>query len=89
MILVVMEHNAKQINGASLAAVTAAQQLGDAVDCLLVGDATDDVLQQARAIQGIQQVWHCKAACFEHPLAVDLADLMLDQVKQRRSEGVV
>ena len=46
-ILVIAEHNNQQLNPATLSAVSAATQLGDTIDLLVVGNDCQSVVDQA------------------------------------------
>ena len=77
--LVLAEHDNAAIAGATLATVTAAAQLGAEVDLLVAGHGCDAVAQAAAAIAGITRVLHADAPHLEHPLAENLASLVVAQ----------
>jgi electron transfer flavoprotein alpha subunit len=70
--LVLVEHEGGQIKDATLAAVTAASQLGD-VNLLVVGTGIDAVAQAAAKIAGAGTVHAANAAHLQHQLAEDVA----------------
>jgi electron transfer flavoprotein alpha subunit len=70
--LVLVEHEGGQIKDATLAAVTAASQLGD-VNLLVVGTGIDTVAQAAAKIAGAGTVHAANAAHLQHQLAEDVA----------------
>jgi electron transfer flavoprotein alpha subunit len=70
--LVLVEHEGGQIKDATLAAVTAASQLGD-VNLLVVGTGIDAVAQAAAMIAGAGTVHAADAAHLQHHLAEDVA----------------
>jgi electron transfer flavoprotein alpha subunit len=77
--LVLAEHDNAAIAGATLATVTAAAQLGAEVDLLVAGHGCDAVAQAAAAIAGVTRVLHADAPHLEHPLAENLAALIVAQ----------
>jgi electron transfer flavoprotein alpha subunit len=70
--LVLVEHDGAAIKDATLAAVTAASQLGD-VDLLVVGSGIGAVADAAAKIAGAGTVHVADAAHLEHQLAEDVA----------------
>ncbi|MGH6729641.1 MAG: electron transfer flavoprotein subunit alpha/FixB family protein, partial [Sphingomicrobium sp.] len=70
--LVLVEHEGGHIKDATLAAVTAASQLGE-VDLLVVGKGVDGVAQAAAKIAGAGKVHVADGAHLEHQLAEDVA----------------
>ena len=70
--LVLVEHEGGAIKDATLAAVTAASQLGD-VDLLVAGRGVDGVAQAASKIAGVGKVHVADGAHLEHQLAEDVA----------------
>ena len=72
--LVLVEHDGSQIKDATLAAVTAAGQLGE-VHLLVVGKGAEGVGGAAAQIAGVQKVHVADAAHLEHQLAEDVAPI--------------
>ena len=72
--LVLVEHDGSQIKDATLAAVTAAAQLGE-VHLLVVGKGAEGVGGAAAQIAGVQKVHVADAAHLEHQLAEDVAPI--------------
>jgi electron transfer flavoprotein alpha subunit len=70
--LVLVEHDGAHIKDATLAAVTAASQLGE-VHLLVVGANVGGVADGAAKIAGVQKVHVADAAHLEHQLAEDVA----------------
>lgn len=89
MILVVAEHHNGQIKGSTLSCLTAAEAIKQPVHVLVVGDAVDSAVEHARAITGVEQVLYAQHACFAHPLAEDMAELLLQLVKQNQYSHVM
>jgi len=70
--LVLVEHEGGHIKDATLAAVTAASQLGE-VHLLVAGKGVDGVAQAAAKIAGVGKVHVADGAHLEHQLAEDVA----------------
>jgi len=74
--LIIAEHNGKHLSPAVLQAVTAAQFWQAPVD-LLVAGGNDAIVQEAASINGVGRVLHANAAHLAHPLAEDVANLIV------------
>ena len=74
--LILAEHNGKHLSPAVLQAVTAAQFWQAPVD-LLVAGGNDAIVQEAASIAGVGRVLHANAAHLAHPLAEDVANLII------------
>jgi electron transfer flavoprotein alpha subunit len=74
--LIIAEHNGKQLSPAVQQAVTAAQFWQAPID-LLVAGGNDTIIQAAASINGVGRVLHANAAHLAHPLAEDVANLIL------------
>ena len=70
--LVLVEHEGGHIKDATLAAVTAASQLGE-VHLLVAGKGVDGLAQAAAKIAGVKKVHVADGAHLEHHLAEDVA----------------
>jgi electron transfer flavoprotein alpha subunit len=70
--LVLVEHDGKQVKDATLAAVTAASQLGE-VHLLVAGKGVGGIADAAAKIAGVGKVHVADAAHLEHQLAEDVA----------------
>lgn len=76
-ILILAEHDGSQLNPAVYNAVTAAQFWNAPLHVLVVGNGSSDIAQQAAAIAGVEKVLHADAAHLAHPLAEDVANLLV------------
>ena len=74
--LVWVEHEEGELKDATLAAVTAASQLGE-VDLLVVGEGAGGVAEAAARIAGVGTVYVADDAAFAHPLAENVAPLVV------------
>ena len=75
-VLVLVEHDGKQVNPATLHAVCAAQKLGE-VHALVAGSVSLKVAEQASKISGVNKVLHAEATHFVEPLAEEIAPLVV------------
>ncbi len=75
-ILVIAEHDNQSLKPATLNTVTAAQQLGGAIEILVVGANCQAVAQSAAAIAGISQVKVADNAAYQHQLAENVSPLI-------------
>jgi electron transfer flavoprotein alpha subunit len=71
-VLLLVEHDGKEIKDSTLAAVTAASKLGE-VHALVAGNGIDGVAQAATKIAGVAKVLHADAAHLSHDLAENVA----------------
>jgi electron transfer flavoprotein alpha subunit len=77
-VLVVAEHDNASLKGATLNAVTAAQQIGGPVHILVAGSGCVGVAAAAAGIPGIEKVRMVDAPHYAHPLAESLAALVVE-----------
>jgi electron transfer flavoprotein alpha subunit len=75
--LVVAEHDNAALKGATLNAVTAAAKIGAPVHVLVAGSGCGAVAEAAAKIAGVQKVRVADAAQYAHPLAENLAALVV------------
>lgn len=77
-ILVLAEHNNQQLNPATLSAVSAATQLDDTIDLLVVGNDCQSVVEQASNLLSVNKVLVADNAVYDHFLAENMAPLIAD-----------
>ena len=75
-VLVLVEHDGKQVNPATLHAIHAAQKLGE-VHALVAGLGSLKVAEQASKIDGVSKVLHAEATHFAELLAEEIAPLVV------------
>jgi electron transfer flavoprotein alpha subunit len=75
--LVIVEHEGDQLKAATLNAVTAAQKIGAPVHLLVAGHQCAALAQTAAKIAGVEKVRVVDAPQYAHPLAEDLASLVV------------
>lgn len=75
-ILILAEHDGQQLSPAVQQAVTAAQFWNAPIHVLVAGNGAD-IAKQAASLAGVEKVIHANAAHLAHPLAEDLAKVIL------------
>ncbi len=76
-VLVIAEHDNQNLARCTLHSVTAAQQLHDQVHLLVIGYQCASVAEQASQVLGVNKIVCADAACYEHPLAENMAALIV------------
>jgi electron transfer flavoprotein alpha subunit len=76
-ILILAEHDGKQLSPAVYQAVTAAQFWNAPVEVLIAGSNTSALAAQATTITGVGRVIHTDAAHLTHQLAEDVANIIV------------
>ena len=80
-ILVVAEHDNKSLKPATLNTVAAAAKIGGDIDVLVAGSDCAAVADAAARIAGVKKVRLAENTVYAHPLAEDLANLVLSLAK--------
>lgn len=80
-ILILAEHDNKQLSDNTLNVVTAAKKIGGDIDILIAGHTCDNVCSQAAQITGINKVIKCDNAALENGLAENIAPVVADIAK--------
>ena len=75
-VLIIAEHDNKQLNPATLHAVTAVAKLGK-VDLLVAGNGASAVVESAKQVAGVDKVLVADAAHYAEGLAEELAPLVV------------
>ncbi len=75
-ILVIAEHDNSHLNANTLNTVQAATQLGDDVHILIAGHQAADVVDAAKAVNGVSKVLHAEHASLADGLAENIAWLV-------------
>ena len=76
-ILILAEHDGHQLNPNVRQAVSAAQFWNSPIHLLIAGHGTEAIAQSAASIAGVERVIHANEAHLAHPLAEDLANLIV------------
>ena len=74
---IVTEHDGQQLSPSVLQAVTAAQFWSSPIHLLIVGNNTAAMAQKAASISGVERVIHTNLDQFSHPIAEDVANLII------------
>lgn len=77
-ILLIIEHDNKNLKQANYHVLAAATQLGNDIDALIVGHECDAVAEQAKNLPGIKQVMVANAKEYTHQLAENTAALIAE-----------
>jgi electron transfer flavoprotein alpha subunit len=77
-ILVVAEHNNQQLSPATLSALSAATQIGEVIDILVVGCDCQTVAGQGAVIPAVNKVIVADNAAYAHCLAENIAPLIAE-----------
>jgi electron transfer flavoprotein alpha subunit len=74
---IVTEHDGQQLSPSVLQAVAAAQFWHSPIHLLIVGNNTAAMAQKAASISGVERVIHTNSDQFSHPIAEDVANLII------------
>jgi electron transfer flavoprotein alpha subunit len=77
-ILMIAEHDNKTLKQVNYHTLTAAKELGNEIDVLIVGYECDAVVQQAQQLSGVRQVIVASAKDYEHQLAENTSLLLAE-----------
>jgi electron transfer flavoprotein alpha subunit len=80
--LVVAEHDNSALKGSTLNAVAAAKALGGEVHLLVAGHNCRPAAEAAAKVEGVAKVLLAEDPAYEHPLAEDIADLVVKLAPQ-------
>ena len=72
-ILIIAEHDEKNLNASTLKCAKCAQAIGGETDIVILGSQVQEIAKQASAIDGISTVYAVAASHLEAPLAVNWA----------------
>ena len=75
-VLAIAEHNNHELLPATLHTVNAAKQIGD-TDLLVVGHSCQEVIDNARKIDGLNQVLYCNDEIYKNSIAENLSVLII------------
>ncbi len=77
-VLVLAEHDNQSLMASTLSTVTAASQIDGDIHILIVGSNCDGAANAAAAVTGISKVLKCDASELVHPLAENIAPIIVD-----------
>jgi electron transfer flavoprotein alpha subunit len=81
-VLVIAEHDGKQLKSGTANAVTAATKMGGDITVLVAGHQCGDAAKAAAKLAGIRKVLHCDAPHYQGSLAENLAALIVPLAPQ-------
>jgi len=76
--LVIAEHDQQYLNAATYSTVSAAEQLSQPIDLLVIGHDCEAVAREASKIANIQKVVHIDAEIYQHLLAENFAAVICE-----------
>ncbi|MBU6460444.1 MAG: FAD-binding protein [Proteobacteria bacterium] len=76
-VLILAEHDGQHIRQSTRSSINAAQARNEPVHLLLCSDHADTLAHEAQHIKGVDLVLHASAKHFAHPLAEDIASLIM------------
>ncbi|MDA9652496.1 FAD-binding protein [bacterium] len=76
-VLLIAEHNNKELRPFTLNAITAASQMDEDVHVLLIGNNCEDVAKSLSEMPAVKKVLHTEAAHYENYLAENFAPLVV------------
>lgn len=75
--LILVEHDNQTMHPATRNTLAAALELDQNPICLVVGYQCSAVVDQVASLAGVHAVWSVDNACFEHPLAEPISELVV------------
>lgn len=80
--LMLIEHDNNSLKSANLHTLSAAKQLGDSIDVLIIGFNCDAVVEQAKKLPWITRIQVADSSDYEHQLPENLAPLITEIAKE-------
>jgi electron transfer flavoprotein alpha subunit len=80
-ILMIAEHDNKNIKQANFHTLTAAKELGGEIDVLLAGFHCDEVVKQASLFPNVKTIFVADSEEYQHQLAENMSPLIAEQAK--------
>ena len=80
-ILILAEHNNKEISPNLLNIVTASKEIGGDIDVIIIGNNCEDASKQASAVDGVNKVIEINSPEFENGLAENIAPILAGKSK--------
>jgi len=88
-ILIVAEHDNKDLKPSTLSCITAAKQIDTNIDLLILGFNCDAVIQNASKISGLKKIKFINNEDFKHQIAEDLTQPIMNIVKDAKYTHVM
>ena len=83
-ILIVAEHDNKDLKPSTLSCITAAKQIDTNIELLILGFNCDAVIQNASKISGLKKIKFINHEDFKHQIAEDLTQPIMNIVKDEK-----
>ena len=81
-VLIIAEHDNKELNQLTLNAVTAARELSDNISMFVAGSECSDVVSQCCKIEGLSTVLVCDSPHYDNAMAENTANLLASIVEE-------
>ena len=81
-VLIIAEHDNKELNQLTLNAVTAARELSDNISMFVAGSECHDVVSQCCKIEGLSTVLVCDSPHYDNAMAENTANLLASIVEE-------
>ena len=81
-VLIIAEHDNKELNQLTLNAVTAARELSDNISMFVAGSECHDVISQCCKIEGLSTVLVCDSPHYDNAMAENTANLLASIVEE-------
>ena len=88
-ILIVAEHDNKDLKPSTLSCITAAKQIDTNIELLILGFNCDGVIQNASKISGLKKIKFIDNEDFKHQIAEDLTQPIMNIVKDAKYTHVM
>lgn len=88
-ILIVAEHDNKDLKPSTLSCITAAKQIDTNIELLILGFNCDAVIQNASKISGLKKIKFINNEDFKHQIAEDLTQPIMNIVKDAKYTHVM
>lgn len=80
-ILMIVEHDNLTLKSANFHTLTAAKELGDMIECVVIGNQCEKVVSEAKKLPFISKIHVADASEYEHQLAENTAPLIVELAK--------
>ena len=80
-ILIIAEHDNKNLSAATLNTVTAASQIGKEMDILVIGNSCNDVSKECSQIPQIRSILEADSEEYKNFVAENVSNLIIDLSK--------
>ena len=84
-ILIIAEHDNKNLSAATLNTVTAASQIGKEMDILVVGHSSKNVSKECRQIPQIRSILEADSEEYKNFVAENVSNLIIDLSKEEEN----